>query len=102
MAKDLQAVKLFLQIEGRSVLDGVNHRFQAGTITLILGRSGSGKTMLLEALSGLRDIEGEVIIGTSKLCKDNNIQSQTMLMLGTGFQHPEQHLFALTVEAEFN
>lgn len=107
MANDLQAANLSLQVEGRSVLKDITHRFQAGTITLILGRSGSGKTMLLEALAGLRDIQaGDVFIGDSPLWKGpqarKKIQRQTMLMLGIGFQHPEQQLFAQTVEAEFN
>jgi energy-coupling factor transporter ATP-binding protein EcfA2/energy-coupling factor transporter transmembrane protein EcfT len=106
LANDLYAEDLTILADGKLVLQGIIHRFQAGTVTLILGRSGSGKTMLLEALSGLREIlHGNVFIGEAPLWKGSQsrrkLQRQTMLLLGTGFQHPEQQLFAQTVEAEF-
>ncbi len=37
----------------RVVLDRVSHRFEAGTLTGVIGRSGSGKTTLLHLLAGL-------------------------------------------------
>jgi energy-coupling factor transporter ATP-binding protein EcfA2/energy-coupling factor transporter transmembrane protein EcfT len=103
---DLKAVELTIQVDNKLVIEGINHQFRAGTVTLILGRSGSGKTMLLEALSGLREIlYGDVFIGEAPVWKGSQsrrkLQRQTMLLLGTGFQHPEQQLFAQTVEAEF-
>jgi energy-coupling factor transport system permease/ATP-binding protein len=102
---DLVALELTIVVDGRPLLKSINHRFEAGTITLILGRSGSGKTMLLEALSGLREIHGEVYIGDSPLWKGSGsskrLQRQSMLQLGTGFQHPEQQLFARTIEEEY-
>jgi energy-coupling factor transporter ATP-binding protein EcfA2/energy-coupling factor transporter transmembrane protein EcfT len=106
LANDLYVTDLSILADGKHVLQGINHRFQAGTVTLILGRSGSGKTMLLEALSGLREIlHGDVFIGEAPLWKGSQsrrkLQRQTMLLLGTGFQHPEQQLFAQTVEVEF-
>ncbi|QGQ97202.1 ATP-binding cassette domain-containing protein [Paenibacillus psychroresistens] len=107
MSSDLKAVDVSIQVDGKLVLQEVNHEFRAGSVTLILGRSGSGKTMLLEALSGLREIvQGNVFIGARPLWKgsqtNRKLQRQAMLLLGTGFQHPEQQLFAQTVEAEFN
>ncbi|MEX2460379.1 MAG: ATP-binding cassette domain-containing protein [Paenibacillaceae bacterium] len=105
MPNDLQAINLSLSLDDKLVLKAITHQFRAGTVTLILGRSGSGKTMLLEALSGLRELEhGNVFIGDSPLWKGvqskRKLQRQTMLLLGIGFQHPEQQLFAQTVEAE--
>lgn len=35
-------------------LDGVDHRFEPGTATAIMGANGSGKTTLLDAVAGLR------------------------------------------------
>jgi energy-coupling factor transport system ATP-binding protein len=103
---DLFAADLTLLVDGRPLLNGINHRFTAGTITLVLGRSGSGKTMLLEALSGLRELQhGDVYIGDSPLWKgsgsNKRLQRKSMLLLGTGFQFPEHQLFARTVEEEY-
>ena len=40
-------------IKGMTVLDNVNLTLEKGSISLIVGGNGSGKTMLLRALSGL-------------------------------------------------
>ncbi|MBQ2020270.1 MAG: ATP-binding cassette domain-containing protein, partial [Rikenellaceae bacterium] len=42
---------------GRRVLDDVSVLFDAGKTNLIIGRSGSGKTVLLKSLVGLHDID---------------------------------------------
>lgn len=38
---------------GRTVLQGLSARFEAGTVTHLSGRNGAGKTTLLRALAGL-------------------------------------------------
>lgn len=48
----------------RVVLDGVNALFASGTISLVSGPTGVGKTTLLHALAGMiRPTAGEVIAG---------------------------------------
>ena len=47
-------VKIF---DGRRVLDDVSVKFDAGKTNLIIGRSGSGKTVLLKSLVGLHEID---------------------------------------------
>ena len=47
-------VKIF---DGRRVLDDVSVLFDAGKTNLIIGRSGSGKTVLLKSLVGLHEID---------------------------------------------
>ena len=43
--------------EGRTVLNDISVEFETGKTNLIIGRSGSGKTVLLKALVGLHDID---------------------------------------------
>jgi ABC-type lipoprotein export system ATPase subunit len=47
----------------RPVLDGLSRRFEGGTLTAVVGRSGTGKTTLLHLLAGLdHPTAGEVIV----------------------------------------
>ncbi len=58
MIKGGHIVKSF---EGRTVLNDISVEFPTGQTNLIIGRSGSGKTVLLKSLVGLHDIDsGEV------------------------------------------
>ena len=43
--------------DGRNVLDDISVEFDAGKTNLIIGRSGSGKTVLLKSLVGLHEID---------------------------------------------
>ncbi len=52
----------------RTILDGVSARFDAGTITAIVGPSGGGKSTLLRCINGLeRFDEGRVVVGGIEL-----------------------------------
>lgn len=47
--------------EGREVLSDINAVFEKGKTNLIIGQSGSGKTVLLKSIVGLHDIDdGEI------------------------------------------
>lgn len=47
--------------EGRTVLKDISVEFDTGKTNLIIGRSGSGKTVLLKSLVGLHDVdEGKI------------------------------------------
>lgn len=54
MIRGEHIVKIF---DGRRVLDDVSVLFDAGKTNLIIGRSGSGKTVLLKSLVGLHNID---------------------------------------------
>ena len=43
--------------EGRTVLNDISVEFDTGKTNLIIGRSGSGKTVLLKSLVGLHDVD---------------------------------------------
>ena len=58
MIKALNVIKSF---EGRTILNNITAEFDSGQTNLIIGRSGSGKTVLLKSLVGLHDVdEGEI------------------------------------------
>lgn len=52
---------LIKSFEGRTVLDDITLTFDQGKTNLIIGQSGSGKTVLLKSLVGLHDVDsGEI------------------------------------------
>lgn len=51
----IHAVHISKQFDGRTVLDDISVEFQTGATNLIIGRSGSGKTVLLKTLVGLHE-----------------------------------------------
>ena len=57
----------------RQVLDGLDHAFPAGRLTVVTGRSGSGKSTVLRMLAGLEpadegevEVLGESLVGRSR------------------------------------
>jgi phospholipid/cholesterol/gamma-HCH transport system ATP-binding protein len=57
----IDARNLFKQYDGNLVLNDVSVRFEQGKCNLIIGRSGSGKTVLLKSLVGLLEVDrGEI------------------------------------------
>jgi len=58
----IEVKKLSKSFENKQVLKDINIVFDQGKTNLIIGQSGSGKTVLLKSIVGLHDInEGEVI-----------------------------------------
>ncbi len=51
----IHAEHITKSFEGRTVLDDISVEFQTGCTNLIIGRSGSGKTVLLKTLVGLHE-----------------------------------------------
>ncbi len=47
--------------DGRTVLHNINATFHTGKTNLIIGQSGSGKTVLMKSLVGLRPDDGEIL-----------------------------------------
>lgn len=58
----LEVKQLHKSFDGQEVLKGINCTFQPGVNNLIIGQSGSGKTVLLKCLIGLyRPEQGQVL-----------------------------------------
>src|SRR5690606_11719233 len=70
------------------VLDGVSHVMQTGKTNLIIGSSGSGKTVLQKCLVGLFEPdEGEIIYdGVSFTDMDQDARVQLRQQIGMLFQ----------------
>lgn len=59
------------EISGVTVLSDVTMEFSSGNIYGIIGRNGSGKTMLLRAIAGLiRPTKGNIYVDEKRLHKD--------------------------------
>lgn len=67
---DMRVVNLRKRFARREVLRGVNLEFASGKITVVLGASGCGKSVLLKHLVGLlRPDRGEVWFGSTRIDK---------------------------------
>lgn len=57
----IEAKNIYKRFDGVEILHGINATFETGKTNLIIGRSGSGKTVLLKCLVGLlKPEEGEI------------------------------------------
>ncbi len=57
----IEVKNIYKSFDGNEVLKGISVRFEKGKTNLIIGRSGSGKTVLLKCILGLFDIDsGEI------------------------------------------
>lgn len=66
----IEVHNLIKSFEGREVLKGLNMTFEEGKTNLIIGQSGSGKTVLLKNLVGLmRPTSGEILYDGRDLTK---------------------------------
>ena len=60
----IEVKHLFKSFDGNFVLNDVSATFVQGKCNLIIGRSGSGKTVLLKSIAGLMEVdEGEIWYG---------------------------------------
>jgi energy-coupling factor transport system ATP-binding protein len=80
----------------RVVLNDINLRASPGDPVLISGNSGSGKTSLLEVISGLAGAQK----GSIHWNQEALTRRQRRWMCGVVFQFPERHFLGLNVSQE--
>ena len=78
------------------VLKGINLRVSSGRPMLISGASGSGKTSLIEVISGLAGEQR----GTVRWKEQSLTRRQRRWLCGVLFQFPERHFLGLSVSQE--
>jgi ATP-binding cassette subfamily B protein len=85
---------LSIQIGGRAILDRVSFELQPGTVTAIVGRTGSGKSTLVEALCRLIDVpHGAIFIDG----RDITAIPLASLRGQIGYAPQEAFLFSTTI-----
>lgn len=57
----IRAEHIVKSFDGRTVLDDISVEFETGKTNLIIGKSGSGKTVMLKCLVGLHEIDSGVV-----------------------------------------
>ncbi|MBW2020841.1 MAG: ABC transporter ATP-binding protein [Deltaproteobacteria bacterium] len=71
----IELVNVHKSFNGQKVLDGLNLRIEAGQITVIIGQSGGGKSVLLKHTIGLiKPDQGEVLIEGVDISRLNDRQ----------------------------
>jgi len=75
----IEVKNLYKRYDGEFVLNDVSARFEPGKCNLIIGRSGSGKTVLLKSIAGLLEAdEGEIWYDDQKFSHMNGIARQVI------------------------
>jgi len=75
----IEVKNLYKSYDGEFVLNDVSARFEPGKCNLIIGRSGSGKTVLLKSIAGLLEVdEGEIWYDDQKFSHMNGIARQVI------------------------
>ncbi|MDE6831964.1 MAG: ATP-binding cassette domain-containing protein, partial [Muribaculaceae bacterium] len=84
----IEVKNLIKSFDGKTVLKGVDATFYTGKTNLIIGQSGSGKTVLMKSLVGLvRPEEGEILYdGRDFLKMDSKQTKEIRKEIGMLFQ----------------
>ena len=95
----IEIKNLSKSFEGREVLKDVSALFEKGKTNLIIGQSGSGKTVLLKSIVGLFDIEIGEILFDGRNNRSMNFKEQKLLRQEIGMVFQNGALFdSLNVE----
>lgn len=91
--------------ERKQLLKDIHMTFEAGKITLLIGRNGAGKSTLLETMAGIRPIqEGSIELGSDPLwlmdSRRRRLNREVAFKLGIAMQSSESQWFASTVRNE--
>ena len=95
--EELRVDSLSFDVDGKSILKDVSFSLEKGSVTLIAGRNGSGKTMLLKCLKGLeKETKGSIILEGKELKRRKDRLSSIALV----FQDASLEIVGSTVEKD--
>ena len=79
-------------------LDNVNFSVERGEFIGIIGHTGSGKSTLMQQLTGLlKPTSGKILLDGKDIWSDKKLTRQARFRVGLVFQYPEYQLFEETV-----
>ncbi len=85
--------------DGKKVLDNISVTFEPGKTNLIIGRSGSGKTVLIKSIVGLHEVDSGEIWFDNVLFNQLNFEDKKEIRKEMGMLFQGSALFdSLTVE----
>ncbi|MGN1164017.1 MAG: energy-coupling factor ABC transporter ATP-binding protein [Candidatus Ornithospirochaeta sp.] len=88
---------LSLTIDGKSLLIDISFSLEKGTLTLVAGRNGSGKSLLLKCLKGLEKNDGGRILVDGKELRKSR---ERMKYFGLVFQDTALQIVGSTVRKD--
>jgi phospholipid/cholesterol/gamma-HCH transport system ATP-binding protein len=95
----IEAKNIIKSFNGKEILHNVSTTFQTGTTNLIIGKSGSGKTVLLKSIVGLYDINSGDILYDGRSTINLNTSQKNLLRREIGMLFQGSALFDfMTVE----
>lgn len=93
----LSVNNLSLTLDSTPLLHSISFEVERGEITLIAGKNGSGKSLLLKCIKGLeKPSSGKIFLAGKELKKSK----ERMLKIGLVFQDPALEIVGSTVEKD--
>lgn len=84
MTNAIEINNLSLIIKKNEILKKINISFEKGRIHGLIGRNGSGKTMLMKCICGfIRPTEGEIIVNEKRIRKDCDFPDSVGIIIET-------------------
>lgn len=95
----IEVNNIYKSFDSHTVLDGISTSFDKGKTNLIIGQSGSGKTVFLKCLLGLHEIDQGSISYEGQVYADMNNKQRRQLRMDIGMVFQGSALFdSQTVE----
>ncbi len=80
----IEVNNLFLTIKKVAILVDINASFERGKIHGLIGRNGSGKTMLMKCICGfVKPTNGTIVVGGKRIGKDCDFPENTGIIIET-------------------
>ena len=97
------------KLDGNVIIENVNMEFESGNIYGLVGRNGSGKTMIMKCLCGFMKSKGDIIIDgvkvdTSKkyLNSDGTIKTEKWCQIGKNSGGTSRFIWSLGINYSFS